>query len=294
MVIVRLIGRMGNQLFQYAVGRQLALRNKMPLKIDMSANEPTVENKLTYFNIDAPLATEEEVKRMVSKYESHSFYSRAYRKIERKLLPRHKRKYFKEKGYYEYDADLIKITSSVLLEGFWQHHQYFEKLHPRLWDELTLRDEYIFEHKIFQEIVQAGSSISIHIRRGDYVSDPNNLNWFGVMPISYYQNAISYMDQHVKNPVYFVFSDDLDWAERNLSIKAPVVFVDIDGGKKDYLELYAMSKCRHNIIANSSFSWWAAFLNKNEDKKIIAPKTWLAVEELNKKVTIQMPSWIKM
>jgi len=96
----------------------------------------------------------------------------------------------------------------------------------------------------------------------------------------------------IRHPTFYIFSDDLNWVKSNLALNVEMVFVDIDNGTKDYLELNAMAKCRHNIIANSSFSWWGAFLNKNENKIVIGPKSWVVNEVLNHKIHILFPNWV--
>ncbi len=137
-------------------------------------------------------------------------------------------------------------------------------------------------------------SVSIHLRRGDYVSDPWAFHTMGPLPVKYYYKAIDYMSKKLSDPCFYIFSDDLDWVKDNIKIEAPVSFVEIANGTKDYLELDIMSKCSHNIIANSSFSWWGAFLNQNPDKIVIAPAQWVIADEINKRIELQLPSWIKM
>ena len=296
MIIVRLIGGLGNQLFQYTIGRILSIKNEVPLYLDTSAydNPDSRSCKLYYYNIKAAVATKDKIENINNLYESNALYAKFYRQAEKRFLPKHRWYYYKEDEYYKYEPALMKVSSPILLEGFWQHHRYYEHIYPEIWEELTLKEAYKKDNTgVLSEIEQNAAAVSIHIRRGDYVSDPNNLNWFGVMPVSYYYKAIDYINNKIKSPVYYVFSDDLNWVKRNLNIKGQTVYVDIEGGK-DYLELDAMSKCRHNIIANSSFSWWGAFLNKSPGKIVVAPATWLANEEANKRVEIQFPGWIKM
>jgi len=299
MIFVRFIGGLGNQLFQYTIGKQISINTGAPLKLDLSVyNNPDARSyMLHYYNITEKIATEKEVENFLKVYESKSLYAKLYRRAE-KYIPKHKRRYFveDENEYYLYKPGLLKASSNVLLEGFWQHHKYFKNISSQVLDQLTLKAEYIPPaFNLFTQIEQNRSSVSLHIRRGDYISDPNNLNYFGVLPIEYYNKAIDYINSKIKNPVYYVFSDDLDWAKDNLlKQNTPKVFVDIEGGKKDYLELEAMRRCHHNIIANSSFSWWGAFLNKNPNKIVIAPAKWLAMDEINRNIEIQFPSWKKI
>lgn len=296
MMIVRLIGGLGNKLFQYAVGKQLSVKNKIPLKIDLSCYQDGQERgyKLHYFNIEDPIASQAEVDKFLNIWESKALYAKLYRAYQYSL-PKYKRSYYKEGGYWVYEDVLMKISTPVFLEGFWQHQKYFENLHPQVLQAITLKEAYKpAGYSIISQIEQDDSSVAMHIRRGDYVSDPNNLSFFGVMPVSYYQRAVAHICSKVKNPTFYVFSDDLDWVKDNIKIQEPMLFVDIAGGKKDYLELDTMRKCRHNIIANSSFSWWGAYLNNNPTKIVVAPAQWAADDNYNSYLQVQFPSWIKL
>lgn len=296
MIIVRLIGGLGNQLFQYCVGRQLAMQRQVSLKLDLSVydNDVSRECRLSFFRVNYAIASAKEVDALVAIYEKDALYAKVYRKLEKKFLPKYRRKYFVERDYYVFEPDLLKVGSNVLLEGFWQHHRYYLDLPQQILTEFTLKNEFVENYGILDQIAADHCSVSVHIRRGDYVSDPNNLSWFGILPPDYYQRAMAYIESKIKNPRYYVFSDDLDWAREHLTVNTEAVYVDIAGGQKEYLELEAMRRCRHHIIANSSFSWWGAFLNENLDKLVIAPSKWLAQEALNRNVQIQMPAWIKL
>lgn len=296
MIIVRLIGGLGNQLFQYCIGRKLAMRHQVPVKLDLSVydNDASRECRLHFFNVSYAVASPKEVNAMVAIYENDAFYAKVYRKLEKKFLPKYRRKYFVEHDYYMFEPDLLKVGSKVLIEGFWQHHRYYQDLPQQILAEFTLKNEFVEKYGILDQIAADHRSVSVHIRRGDYVSDPNNLSWFGILSPDYYQRAMAYIESNIKDPRYYIFSDDLDWARDHLAVNTEAVYVDIAKGQKEYLELEAMRRCRHHIIANSSFSWWGAFLNENPDKLVIAPSKWLAQEALNRNVQIQMPAWIKL
>jgi len=296
MIIVTLTGGLGNQLFQYAVAKKLALKIGTTLKLFKNniSNETGRSYKLSYYNINEVFATEQEVENLIGDYYSSSLRAKLYKKIDQ-YRPKHKRKYFQEEEYYVYEPELMKINSTVLLEGFWQNYRYFENLPLQIYNAVNLKDEYKDSFLNFlNDIEEDDCSVSIHIRRADYVSDPYNYSFFGVIPLEYYNRAIDYIKNKIKAANFYIFSDDLNWARENLKIDAPITFVEINGGTKDFAELEAMSKCRHNIIANSSFSWWGAFLNKNPDRIVIVPKQWVADNDMNKKIEIQMPSWIRM
>ena len=296
MVIAKLISGLGNQLFQYAIGRQIAIANGVDLKLDTSffAGQHLRSYKLHHYNINAEIAPADDVAALLKRYTGKSLPDKVYRRVER-LLPKRYTHYFKEKEWWGYEPELLKASGSVYLEGYWQHHKYFDHLSPGILKELTLKEAHGPESKaLLAEISQAPSSVAIHVRRGDYVSDTNTYNFMGVLPVAYYNQAISYIGRRVPSPVYYVFSDDPEWAKCHLKADAPLHFVTIADGSKDYLELDLMSKCRHNIIANSSFSWWGAFLNNHPGKIVVAHNKWVIPDDVNARIKLQFPSWVKL
>lgn len=116
----------------------------------------------------------------------------------------------------------------------------------------------------------------------------------GVLPLGYYTQAINLLKEKIISPTFYVFSDDLTWANEYLRGDYTMHLVDIANGEQEQVELDLMSKCHHNIIANSSFSWWGAFLNRNPDKIVIAPQRWVVPDDINAKINIQFPSWLKL
>jgi len=295
MIITRLVSGLGNQLFQYSIGKHLAMKHGVPLKLDTSFfNGQSLRNyKLDNYNIKAQIASSEDVNKLLYWEKRSGFISKVYKKAER-IIPRNKRPYFKEMDWWVYDPALLTVSSHVYLDGYWQNYKYFENINPKIFDELTLIEEDAAVSAIEKNIVGNHSSVSIHIRRGDYITNTEAFNLMGVLPLSYYIEAIDLMNSKINNPHYFIFSDDLSWARENVKITAPVTFVDFKDNSKDTVELNLMSKCYHNIIANSSFSWWGAFLNTNPGKIVIAPANWVVDKEKNKKIQLQFPSWIKL
>ena len=128
--------------------------------------------------------------------------------------------------------------------------------------------------ELLKEVQSEQSSISLHIRRGNYANIESVNLVHGTMPISYYEDAINFFEGEIVNPKFYVFSDDISWAKDNLKLKHPSVFVDHNDDKCDYEDLRLMANCKHHIIANSTFSWWAAWLNQKPDKRVIAPRQW--------------------
>ena len=296
MIYSNLVSGLGNQLFQYVMGRQLSLIHNVDLKLDVRHfdSQKLRAFKLNHYRINAEIAREQEIEGFLKPYLNSGLYYKVFRKIAHQF-PKHQRRYFKENEWWVYEQDILKTPSSVYIEGYWQHYKYFENLHPQILDELTINEGYNSDvAKLVSEIENNPNSISLHIRRGDYITDSQANSLMGIMPLSYYYSAIAYLKHRLPAPHIYIFSDDLDWVFDNLKTDIPVTLVDIEDGKKDYLELDIMSKCRHQIIANSSFSWWGAFLNRNPDKIVIAPQKWVVPPNINSKINIQMPTWIKL
>lgn len=294
MVTSKLISGLGNQLFQYAIGRQLSLDRNTGLKLDTSffGSQNLRSYKLDYFNVKASVATDEEIADCLDIYSSKSLYAKIYRRIEAKQ-PKYKRHLFREEQWWVYEPELFKVPTDVYIDGYWQHYKYFMNLNPQVLDEITLKNKPSAEVEQVINEVSYNSSVAVHVRRGDYITDPEAYNFMGVMPISYYTEAIRLMRAKVVNPRFYFFSDDLDWVRENLLTAEDMHVVDIKDGR-DYIDLDIMSKCAHNIIANSSFSWWGAFLNKNPSKIVIAPAQWVVPPDVNARIELVFPSWIKI
>lgn len=296
MIVVKLISGLGNQLFQYALGRQLSILRNVSLKLDTSffKDQQFRSFKLSHYNISASVASETEVSNFLALYTGNSLYDKICRKIEARL-PKNKKRYYKEDQWWTYEAEVFNVSSNVYLDGYWQHYKYFQNIHPLIIKELTVKESYTpAVNKLIGETKQNAASVSIHIRRGDYITDRKAYELMGLLPPEYYYKAIEYINSKLRDPAFYVFSDDLDWVKDNLKLHGSINYVDMEEGGTDYIELDVMSKCNHNIIANSSFSWWAAFLNQNPDKIVIAPDKWVLPKEINKRVELQFPTWIKI
>ncbi|MDB5193131.1 MAG: alpha,2-fucosyltransferase [Segetibacter sp.] len=271
MIIVQLKGGLGNQLFQYAAGIALSKHHNVPLKVDISelgkadAVIGTVRNYELQHLIEPPeIATAAEVE----KYLKQSFFSKYFQK----LLPPYKRAIYKEAAF-TYDINFFKASPPFYLKGYRQSERYFKNCEPLIRHAFQVKRELVANVTDFLLQVKATNSVSIHIRRGDY-NNPIVQAYHGVLGVNYYQAAIKYIQANIPNPTFYVFSDSIEWVKENLSFDAPVVFVSGTISKNHYEDFFLMTLCRHNIIANSSFSWWAAWLNNNKDKKVIAPLNW--------------------
>lgn len=294
MIVAKLISGLGNQLFQYALGRRISLLRNTPLKLDLSFYDTQTLRgfKLSHYAVDIEIATQAEIQAVT--YTDHGVTSKIYRKLQR-FIPHHKRATFKERQWWVYEPNIWKIPSTVYMDGYWQHYKYFESFQEQMRQDLTLKMEYTsIIGTLAYQIGSNNSSVSLHIRRGDYITDKNANKLMGVLPLEYYRKAVAEVVKSVVNPIFYVFSDDLGWVEACLQLPYPMVFVDIDNGKYDFLELELMSRCKHNIIANSSFSWWGAYLNSNPNKVVVAPAQWCVPSDVNQRIKLQHPSWIKL
>lgn len=290
MIIVQLSGGFGNQLFQYAAGLSLAEHHKVDVKVDVSLLlKPDIvtgtTRKADIFNLASPplTATEEEVL-------SYYNLSRASKIIE-KARPFYKRKVYKEKSNV-FDSNFFKAGNDLLLKGNRQSEKYFKRFEDKIRHDFSLSESWIVPVKEFAENLKQQDSVAIHIRRGDYLT-PIALEWLGLLPTYYYSDAIKTIAKKVTNSRFYIFSDDIEWSKQHLHIEHEHEFVSGIITKNAMEDFYLMSNCKHNIIANSTFSWWAAWLNSNEDKIVIAPKKWYNQVKLDTSDLIP-PEWIKL
>ena len=289
MIIARLIGGLGNQMFQYACARRAAYVRGARLKLDLSGFKGFGLRRyaLGDLNISAEIATEDEVRR---------FKRRAH--VE-SLLPRWLRKLLRDWRYSElreqsfgFDADVLSVTGNILLEGYWQSEKYFADIADIIRREFTLKASPDSANEALANLIESMSAVSIHVRRGDYVADLDTHRVHGACGLDYYARAVQQIVQNEPHPHFFVFSDDPQWVKEHLRFPFPTVFVEHNGPHRHCEDLWLMSRCRHNIIANSSFSWWGAWLNPNPAKIVIAPSQWFKLETLDTKDLIP-EGWVR-
>ncbi len=161
----------------------------------------------------------------------------------------------------------------IWLKGYWQENSYVEAVENELFHDFAFLPVTDDRNREVLEQIRQTESVSIHIRRGDYVEPNNPLAPAGVCTPAYYEKAIAYIKERIANPCFFVFSDDQQWVRENLNI-GPAVYIDWNKGKNNFRDMQLMSECKHNIIANSSFSWWGARLNKHINNIVITPPIW--------------------
>lgn len=294
-VIVQIIGGLGNQMFQYAAGKSLALRLGVPLKLDITGfnDYPDRTFKLGHFRVDEPFATRHEIKSYTQpRSRGLGFVTDRLRK---KYLPWYMQKMIRERTFL-YDSDIRKVKRSCYLEGYWQSEKYFSDHRERIKQTFTVLEEPDEQNREMTRQINATHSVSLHIRRGDYVHDPKIRHIHGVLSLDYYHRAIQFILRKVQEPVFYIFSDDIPWAKANLNMDVPTVFVDHNDSGRDYEDMRLMSTCRHHIIANSSFSWWGAWLGEDQGKTVVAPKAWFSDEVLSDKRTDDLipEQWVRI
>ncbi len=285
MLIVNLKGGLGNQMFQYACGRALSLRNGEDLKLNIFglekanlAGDVYRPYSLSHFDIKADIATQEDVRKVANPF---GIFSKIIRYVKAKFIY-----YF----YVHFVPGIMTKRGNIYLDGFFQSEKYFIDHEKELREDFKPK-EVSDKAKEWIRRTENKNSVSIHIRRKDYV---NHKTLGGIATKEYYENAIQKLKKLVVEPHFFVFSDDVGWVRGNLDLPSSSEFVSSEE-MKDYEELIIMSSCKHNIIANSSFSWWAAWLNANSEKLVFAPAKWAHGAEGEKQTKdILPPSWIRI
>jgi hypothetical protein len=291
MVISNIYGGLGNQMFQYAVGRAYALRTNKELKIDISSFEEYSlrEFKLDDFNLSYTQASLDEINHY--KFGKYSAVNRFTKKEFNRFI--FKNDLFRKEKFYHFDPQLLESKGDVYLLGYWQSEKYFADFKDVLLSDFTLKKTLSDAACYFHKSINLTNSVSLHVRRGDYLSNPKANYFHGILPIQFYKKAVELLLSHYSNLKFFIFSDDLKWCKENLNFVPDSVFVVLEETANDCEEMYLMSQCKHNIIANSTFSWWGAWLNQHPEKHVIAPESWFSDKAINTSDLIPF-SWIRV
>lgn len=280
MIIVKIWGGIGNQLFQYVFGQYLRHRFHQDVRYDDNSFVST--DKLRKRELDALNVNID--------WDDHCSFSK-YKGVKGRILRLYYQMFPKQHyiGLDDKIPDRIKSTDVYFFQGYWQDYKYYEWLQNNIPD-------FIIKSKIFpielddikQKIVACPQSVSIHIRRGDYFT-PQYVSTYGVCTKDYFEKAIKIMKEKIPNARFFVFTDDIDWVNDHIQLDADALIIpNYDISQFAYIEL--MSLCKHHIISNSSFSWWGAILNEKKDSLVISPSKW----KLTSDKTIALDKWIKI
>ena len=271
MNIVRISAGLGNQMFQYAFYLSMKSR-KADTLIDISEFKYRKHHQgyelEKIFNINPSYATEKQVAEIADV--SKSLPAVIRRDFFKKSL-NVQGKLYRESGF-NYVPELHEMENTYF-QGFWQSWRYFDNIETEIRDNFTFITPLSGRNKELSEKIKNRESVAIHIRRGDYTKKRRWDEIGSICNLDYYNWGIAHINEFVENPLFIIFSDDIQWARENL-ILPESIFVDWNTGTESYNDMRLMGLCRHNIIANSSFSWWGAFLNPNPDKIVIAPGKW--------------------
>lgn len=274
MIIVQLSGGLGNQLFQYASAYSLSQKNQAPLRLDTSIYvNKTGQRKflLDKFQLDFETINLRLLK-LVRSEKTKGITTLPWINVFHKTIA--------DPVWEEIKFDTLE--KKVYLKGYWIFPNYFISHLDFFREKFRLKEAYRTE--LFNNVkyfIVSRNCVSIHIRRGDYLAGGYNQMFCSLQPV-YFQNAIRKMEEQLTNPVFLVFSDDVLWAKENISFPANTYFIADFGITEDYMEFDLMRCCNHNIISNSTFSWWAALLNENKYKHVIQPVWWYKIPKAQK------------
>lgn len=270
MVVVQLIGGLGNQMFQYACGRALAVRLSKRLYLDVSIYRLNSHRQfsLNKFNIQATLILSPA--ELLELIQSQKIFAL-------------------QEPYFHFWPAIYEITDSVLLwKSYWQSEQYFADIASVIRADFTPNTISARSRQIAERMKNC-QSVAVHVRHGDYTQSTIHR----VLPLSYYSKAMCYLEQRLRNLRWFVFSDDLPWCKQAFKGTSNLEFIDKADPKSDYEEIWLMSQAQHAITANSTFSWWGAWLNQHDGKIVISPNEWFENSVLSTKDLIPH-TWIRL
>lgn len=290
MVIVKLMGGMGNQMFQYAFGRSLSLKKGVTLKLDLNFLLDRTPKKnfvfrdydLTIFNCNPQILIEEDKKSFFGNFIMGNKYMN-------KFLPVKNRKFYTER-HFEYDTNVDKFNEDIYLEGYWQSYKYFSEFESTIRKDFYFKNKFNEEEEVINQNILSTNSVCINVRRADFL----NNSFHGVCDEKYFYQGLNYINNSESELNVFVFSDDIEWCKNNLNFAFPTTFVDHKyAGEKFQSYLQLMTNCKHFIIPNSSFGWWAAWLADSSKKIVVAPEKWFSDSNINTKDLIP-PDWIRI
>lgn len=289
MVIVRIWEGLGNQLFQYAYARALSLSTNQRVFLDIrETGKLTKEKALPYreyelgnFQITLPVCTN--VQHFYPYLDNPCITNIARKFSICKAIPC-PYKYFSECNPI-FDENLVNLKGNWYLQGWFQDERYFQKYAEMIRNEIVPKKKIRISSKL-KQLLHLDNAVSVHFRRTDFKKGRN------VLPKTYYYNAMRYMQNFIEKPYWIIFSDDIRWVKENIDFGDNFYFLSEAEKLKDFEELMVMSCCKNHIIANSTYSWWGAWLNKNKDKIVLGPNKWFLQQTYDTQV---MPdTWIQV
>ena len=302
MIIARINGGLGNQLFQYATARAISIKldRKLLLDIDWYRNIHAFENHadpnattlrdflLNHYNIQSPVINKIHLN-WIRRLEIRSRNSNFFKFLLNGPLNNFS---YTKINQNSFSLESIQKHPHIYLTGYWQNNDIIEEYKNLLYNDLILKHPLSVNIQDHLNSINATNAVAIHVRRGDYISNPKSRKVHASCSNNYYYDSIDYIQNKQTNLHYFIFSDDMTWVKNNLDFTTNTTF--INNNDPEYEHLFLMSQCKHQITANSTFSWWAAWLNTNPDKIIITPKHWYLDKHLNETVIRIPKEWIKI
>ena len=291
MIVAKLKGGLGNQMFQYALGRSLSINNNTSLILDSCALEDKTQPhiyrrfELGNFNINAIV-------------QNGSFLTTQRKTISKiyfllDFINKTKRLDFIPEKQFPYDDKITKLTDNVYIDGYWNSPKYFNQIAEVIKKDFTFKQTLNTKNLKTAIHIQSCLSVSLHVRRGDYISNPETNAFHGTCNASYYEKAIHLICEKHPSAIFFIFSDDPIWVSENLKIDAEHYIISKQEESNAIQEMHLMTLCKHSIIANSTFSWWAAWLINNSEKVVIAPYNWFKNSNINTD-DLFPSSWIRI
>lgn len=274
MVVSSILGGLGNQMFQYAMGRALSIRLNSTFQMDITAFQRNVNHQgfelKRIFSLDTEIATEAHVKQVLGW--RHPILFR--RLLSKRGLAALRGTIYVVEPHFEFWSGVEKISKNCFLTGYWQSERYFIDAIAQIRKDFEFSIPLDHENLEIANRINRVNAVSLHVRRGDYVSNPTNASIYHVCSAKYYRKAIEIILEKIDNPQFFVFSDDMEWVKKNLDFNSNCLYISINQGVDSYKDMQLMSLCQHHIIANSSFGWWGAWLNPRLKKIVVGPSQW--------------------
>ncbi|MFM2374187.1 MAG: hypothetical protein RLZZ234_182 [Candidatus Parcubacteria bacterium] len=289
MITIKTQGGLGNQMFQYAFGRALSISHNLPLALDTSLFKTYPHHAYGLNRYDLPVTLTEDSA------------ARAFVRMKPKMGRRHllhntffadPERYIIEPSFH-FDPRMQHAKDGLYFDGYWQSERYFEAYGDTIRADFTLRTPVDNVTLKLRETMLSQNAISLHVRRGLYVTSPVFSAVHGACGPEYFDKALSHITSRVPDPHVYVFSDDQQWAREHIRPDFPTTYVDHTTSETPHEDIFLMSSCKHHIIANSTFSWWGAWLNPSKEKIVVGPKKWFNQEKYNT-TDVMPPSWTRL
>ncbi|QWC97189.1 alpha-1,2-fucosyltransferase [Polynucleobacter paneuropaeus] len=291
MIVSHILGGLGNQMFQYAAGRALSIRIGSELFVDLSSfKNYELHNGYELdrvFGIESEIASQADLGSLLGWRRSNGA-KRILGLINRQSLSGN----LTIEPHFHYWSGINQVQDNSYLDGYWQSEKYFSDIKNIIKNDFTFKPKLDIDNENMLCKIKSSIAVGLHVRRGDYILNKKAAKVMHLCDLEYYKKAINHFIKRFQNPKFFIFSDDPGWAfDTFQNFLSNFEIVTINSGVNSYVDMQLMASCNHNIIANSSFSWWGAWLNDNPEKIIVSPRKWFFNNRLNS-VDLYCKGWI--